>query len=479
MDEPVPGGQDLQPRRSVRRRPAPALLIAVVATLAVLGYYLGYLLITRTAPRVSQAVDRQAPAALSAATVAPTPLPSAGLDSTAPEPAPAGVQRALSVAFRNPDLGGRLVADVADAVTGSALAQQDPTGTAAPASTAKLLTAAAVLTVHRGTDRIVTRVETDANPGELVLVGSGDPTLTGAAPGQPGAYPDAARMSALAAQVTARHIQVSRILVDDSLFTGPSVSPNWGAGDAPSDYAAPITAAMVDGGRNQPGDEVRSGQPDLAAGQALARLLGIADSAVSIGTAPAGASVVGHVASATYAELVDQMLQNSDNVIAECLARQVAIATHATVSFTGAAAAIRQVLQRDAVDVGTGMSDGSGLAVSDRLSPATLIAVLRLITGPDHPALHAIVTALPVAGWSGTLADRFAIGSGTAAGAGAVRAKTGTLSNVSALAGLAYDRAGRLLVFALIADQVVPGGTLGAEAALDQIAADLSRCGCS
>jgi len=268
--------------------------------------------------------------------------------------------------------------------------------------------------------------------------------------------------------------------VDDGLFIGPTISPDWGPGDAPSEFAAPITAVMADGGRAAPDDTIRSGQPDIAAGQALASLLGVPGIPVTLGSATAGAKVLARVQSPQLSELVAQMLQPSDNVIAECLARQVAIARHQPASFTGAAGAIRTVLSGLGVDVGSGMTDGSGLAAGDRLTPTALAGVLRLVVGTANPSLRAIVTALPVAGWSGTLTDRFVPGTDSARGAGVVRAKTGTLTGVSALAGLVHDADGRQLVFAMIADQVAPSGagTVDAEAALDVVASTLARCGC-
>ncbi len=146
--------------------------------------------------------------------------------------------------------------------------------TAPPASTAKLLTATAVLTAYPAAHRFTTTVVAGAKPGTVVLVGGGDPTLTAAATGTAGAYPGAARIGRLAAQLRAQHVRVQRVVVDDALFTGPSISPDWAPEDVPSTYASAITAAMADGGRAAPGDAVRSATPDLAAGHALATAAG-------------------------------------------------------------------------------------------------------------------------------------------------------------------------------------------------------------
>ncbi|WP_261556229.1 D-alanyl-D-alanine carboxypeptidase, partial [Frankia tisae] len=85
-----------------------------------------------------------------------------------------------------------------------------------------------------------------------------------------------------------------------------------------------------------------------------------------------------------------------------------------------------------------------------------------------------VLTGLPVAGFSGTLNDRYATAD-TAPGAGDVRAKTGTLRNVSSLAGQLVDADGRLLLFAFLSPAEEAGGT---KAALDRVAAALAGCGC-
>ena len=71
------------------------------------------------------------------------------------------------------------------------------------------------------------------------------------------------------------------------------------------------------------------------------------------------------------------------------------------------------------------------------------------------------------------------IASGSPAGPGLVRGKTGTLTGVSALAGLATDRDGSTMVFVLAADRVRLEDTLDAREALDRLAAALAGCRCS
>ena len=428
-------------------------------------------------PRSPELTPSPTPSAMLHA--ADLPSRSAGQPAPSTQPTPAMIAAALAKPLASAALGGRVLAEVVDEQSGTVLYQREAGTTAAPASTAKLAVAVATLTVHAATDRITTTVVAGAQPATVVLVGAGDPTLSAAPPGQPSAYPDAARISGLAAQLKAQHRQVNQVIVDDSLFSGPAISPAWQPGDVPSSYASAITAAMADGGRDTPTSTVRSSAPDLAAGDALAADLGLGPSQVRLGVAPAQAPVLAVVRSASYGELVQQMLTESDNVIAECLGRLVAVARNGPASFTGGANAIRAVLAGLGVRLAGAMLDASGLAAADRLAPADLVGVLGLIAGKADPNLHAIVDDLPIAAWQGTLAGRYTSGP-SAAGAGLVRAKTGTLTGVSTLAGLVTDGSGRLLAFSFVADQVPPGdaGTVAAEQALDVAASALAACTC-
>jgi D-alanyl-D-alanine carboxypeptidase/D-alanyl-D-alanine-endopeptidase (penicillin-binding protein 4) len=387
-------------------------------------------------------------------------------------PAATAVAAALAGPLAAAALGTAVLAQVTDADTDLPLFAKSATATGAPASTAKIATAVAVFAVHASTDRITTTVVAGATPGQIVLVGAGDPTLSGAAAGTATPYAGAARLSDLAAQIKAAGVAVNQVIVDGRLFTGPSTAPSWQKNDVPTDYASGITAVMADGGRDRPTATVRSSNPDLGAGDELAADLGLPASMVTRGAAPANAKQLASVQSATYGQLVQQMLEDSDNVIAEVLARQVAISAHQPASFTGAAAGVRATDSGLGADIGTGMTDGSGLAASDRLAPAALVALLRVAI--ERPELRDVINDLPVADWSGTLANRYNTAPASA-GAGLVRAKTGTLTSVSSLAGVVTTITGRVLVFAFIAPNVSAGaaGTAAAEAALDLAAAVL------
>ena len=409
------------------------------------------------------------------AIAASTRTPGADPTPTAAPARAAAVAATLRAPLAAAGLGPRVRAEVVDVASGASVLERSATTPAAPASTAKLLTAAAVLTTRGPDYRIPTSVVVGTG-GALVLVGHGDPTLSGSAAGRTPAYPGAARLQALAAAVTAAGVRPTRIVVDDSAFTGPTVSPAWAREDVPSEYGAAVTATMTDGGRASPTAVVRSAAPDLAAGTELAALLGRGGLPVTRGAAPARARVLGTVRSAPVSQLVAQMLMESDNVIAECLGRQVAMARGLPATFTGAAAAIRATVRTLGVDPGAGMLDASGLAAADRLTTGALAHLLAVVATRPAGALGDLVAGLPVAAWSGSLQSRYLAGSAHAA-AGLVRAKTGTLTGVSALAGLVHDRSGRLLAFSLIADRNT--STPAAEAALDAVAAGLAACTCT
>ncbi|MGY2083029.1 D-alanyl-D-alanine carboxypeptidase/D-alanyl-D-alanine endopeptidase [Blastococcus sp. SYSU DS0539] len=401
----------------------------------------------------------------------------AALSADAPVPDADVLAATLGPLVTGPALGPGATAQVVDVATGQVLFDEDAAAPLTPASTAKLLTAAAVLTTLDPGETLETRVVSGAAPGEVVLVGGGDPTLSRTEPSQ--TYPGAATMADLATQVVGAlpaGTPVTRVVVDSSLFTGPLTASGWGAGDAPSSYAAPVTATAVDGARVSPGATARSGQPGIDAGAALADALGAPGAAVVLGQAPAGATTLGAVQSAPVVRLVEQALAMSDNVLAEALARQVALARDEPASFDGAAQAVVDALEEAGLDVsGVTLADGSGLSREDSVTAELLTALVRGAADGSLGEASGLLAGLPVAGYDGTLADRGDDDPATAPGT--VRAKTGTLLGVHALAGTVVTADGRLLAFTVVADEAT-GSEAAAEAALDEFAATLAACGC-
>ena len=93
---------------------------------------------------------------------------------------------------------GEFTGSVTDPATGTVLWSRTAGTPLVPGSTVKLLTSAAALLTLDPTERLVTRVVAGPEPGTVVLVGGGDPTLTALPAGKEGVYPDPARLTALA-----------------------------------------------------------------------------------------------------------------------------------------------------------------------------------------------------------------------------------------------------------------------------------------
>ena len=413
---------------------------------------------------------------------APVNLSLRGPDATTPAPTPSGVEAAVAGAAANPDLG-TFTGSVVDPATGQTLWQHDAGTPLTPASTTKLLTAAGLLLSVDHGKQLSTTVVAGPEPGSVVLVAGGDITLSSLAAGKESVYPGAARLDDLVAQVKqAAGGTVTSVRLDVSAFTGAPTAPGWAPEDAPSTYATAVGPAMLDGGRSIANDDhsMRVGDPATVLAQQFAGRLGAQVGSPVTTTAPKGAKVLGEVRSAPLSELVDAAMLISDDVLAEILARQTAIAAGKDPSFAGGAEATLEVLRANGFDVnGVQLSDASGLSTSNRVPAKLLSDLLAVAAAPDGAdprtaKLRPMLGGLPVAGGSGTLADRYTSAPSDVA-KGWIRAKTGTLSGVNTLAGIVLDADGRPLVFALMSSGPSPAA---ARPALDAVAAGLRGCGC-
>jgi serine-type D-Ala-D-Ala carboxypeptidase/endopeptidase (penicillin-binding protein 4) len=342
---------------------------------------------------------------------------------------PSRLARALVVPHVAASRTGAIAVDLA---TGRSIFARNPRLALAPASTEKLPVTYAALALLGPAFRFQTDVVGEGEQrgsswiGNLVLQGHGDPGLS------------TGDLRALAAQLrTAGIRRVTGDLVgDESWFDARRTAPGW----KPSYYvgeSAPLSALVVDRARYR---GAVWGRPALAAA------LGFRDELRRIGIAVAGRVLVrsadpqafplASVASPTLAVIVRWMDHASDNFTAEILLKELgAVVARRGTTVAGAAIVTRQLAAAGVPLAGVRVVDGSGLSLLDRLTASALAGILRAVwASPELRA--AFVSALPVAGVSGTLEDRMR----RAPARGNVVAKTGTTAQASALAGYVRGR---------------------------------------
>jgi len=368
-------------------------------------------------------------------------------------------------------------------------------GLVIPASTLKLFTSLAALEAIEPDRRFRTIVTSQPGPGgrRLVLIGGGDPLLATRKPAA-ASYPEPATLTALATR-TAKALRADgarprvRLGFDDSLFSRPAVSPHWEDDYIADNVATPVSALWVDEGITSTAPTARTRTPARAAATAFAVALERAGvtvrGAVQRTNGSDDGAAIASVSSPTLTQIVQLMLETSDNESAEVVLRHLAIAEGKPATFGGGSRAVLAVLAELGVPLErVEIHDGSGLARDNVVTTEALLSVLTIGAGDAEGGgrapvrLRPIVTGLPVAGFNGSLAGRF-VTPGTAGGLGLVRAKTGTLTGVHALAGVTVDAEGTTLAFVAVADEVKVAQTLDARAVLDEIAAALTTCACS
>lgn len=384
----------------------------------------------------------------------------------------AALAGALAPLLADPGLGTARGASVVDVATGQVLYESGAGDPMTPASTVKIATASAALAALGPEHRIRTTVTPGAGPGEIVLVGGGDPSLTAKKKSPAGVGGSLVALAADTAQaLKAAGTDTVTLGYDDSLYTGAVLHPNP---TGRVDNIAPVSALTADEGRlddSTAGTAARTDDPSKDTARAFAALL--RDRGVKVNgepgkaKAPAGAQPLATTYSTPLAGLVERMLTNSDNDIAEALARQTAIAAGQPASFEGAEKAVTDKLASLGLDLkGTRFADGSGLNGADKVTARLLTGLLAKAADPRRPELRPVLTGLPVAGFTGTLSGRNA---GSSPAAGLLRAKTGTLTGVNTLAGTVVDPSGRLVAFAFLAGNTAD--KLPAEKGLDKLAA--------
>jgi serine-type D-Ala-D-Ala carboxypeptidase/endopeptidase (penicillin-binding protein 4) len=353
---------------------------------------------------------------------------------------------------------------------GDAFFEHNPALPLAGASTQKLLTATGLLLARGPEARLETRAVAAVPPsggvvaGDLFVVGGGDAALGTLAWSRDAPDPrdrvvhdvDGLVDAIVAAGVTRIN---GSVVGDGSRYDGERYNPAWPQRFIGQDAIGPIGGLMVNDGfaafspaqsaaATVPAPDPAADAARVVTNRLRAKGVGVVG-APRAGRAPGGGTEVASLASPPVSQIVAEMLTHSDNETAEAALKEMGVATSGNGSAAAGKAALTQLLTDAGVAVdGVGLVDGSGLSNQGRLTCHTLTELLTL---PESgPVLR---DGLAVAGETGTLAERWR---GTQV-AGRLRAKTGSLRNVTALAGEVEPLAGGRVTFAYVANVPDPG----------------------
>lgn len=423
----------------------------------------------RAAVLPAASVERSSPPPVGYRAPVTADPPALPLDELAPAAAPAAKALLDRLAKLPKGAAGRTSVVVADPQSGQTLIDRGDRP-AIPASTMKLLSAL-VAQETLGNDRTFATTTVSPNPGTVILRGGGDPLLSDArADGRASLQQLAA---ATATELTRAGTSRVTLGYDATLFTGRSWHRHWTENYSYS--VAPISALMADGARTRTGQAEKN--PARTAATRFAKRLakaGIAVAAIKPMVAPADAAELAAVRSTSLEELINQALQASDNTAIETLTRQAALASGRRGDFAGASQTVSDTLSRLGLWApGMVIDDTCGLSRENRVTPGVLAKAMQLVLTEER--FRSLVAGLPLGGVTGTLSLRFD-DARERAGRGVVRAKTGSLRDVTALAGYLVTADGAPVVFAFIANDV--SRSWDVKDWMDTTTARWAACGC-
>jgi D-alanyl-D-alanine carboxypeptidase/D-alanyl-D-alanine-endopeptidase (penicillin-binding protein 4) len=311
-------------------------------------------------------------------------------------------------------------------------------------------------------------------------------------PGESSVYSKPPRIRNLARQALAAlpaDVPITKIILDDSFFSGERWNPDWPAKYRTLGYVSNITSIQADGDRVQPNRLIssysfrRGKDPVLTVGEAFRESLGVraAGAELVVGQTPSDAYVVGQVQSQDMRQSwLGHMLTHSDNTGAEFIARHAAKAAGLEGSIAGANKVIRQSLRelglRPRAFV---IRDASGLSNENRVH-SKLLAELMVKVAKAENGLDALTQWMPISGQTGTL--RFRFQGKSAIARGHVIAKTGYIPGLYGLSGIVNASDGSRLAFAVFARADRENGvsvTYTAQGAIDRVVTRFYTCGAS
>ena len=303
-----------------------------------------------------------------------------------------------------------------------------------PASTMKLMTAVTALDLYGGNHPFTTELRSRGSLvghtpyGDLVCVGGMDPAFDG---GDLQVFVDRIRSAGI-------DTICGRIVADRSMKDTLLLGEGW-CWDDDNPCLSPLLVSRKDNFLQRFTHELQS------AG------IVIVDTLINKNSLPVGESWGGASLSHSFDQLLTRMMKQSDNLYAECMFYHNALATSRPATQKNARTAVRQMIQRLGYDPARyRVADGSGLSLYNYVSAELLTSLLRYAWRSDRIREH-LVPSLPLAGVDGTLKDRMQKSKAYRN----VRAKTGTLTGISSLAGYLTAANGHQFAFCIINQGVV------------------------
>ena len=327
-----------------------------------------------------------------------------------------------------------------------------PNSVRPPASVEKLYTTVALLRKFKPTFRLHTTVlgagHLDGGGtwhGDLYLRGDGDPTFGDGGFNHVYELGYGPTTGQLVAQLSDRgiHRVTGQVIADESLFDAHRGGMMTDLAPDIPDFGGQMSALVYDHGSTD-----GKVSPALFAVKQLVAAMRAAhiEAAAAPYTekAPRHAHKLASEHSPTLKDLIDLMNFRSDDLFAELLTKQLGSRYGRSGSISSGA----KVVSHEVAHYGIhpGILDGSGLSRDDRSSPAQVLVLLRKVW--HTPIGHILLPSLPVVGVNGTTRR---IGVGTVA-QGRCIGKTGTLNNVTNLAGYCQAQHGHMLAFVLFID---------------------------
>jgi D-alanyl-D-alanine carboxypeptidase len=322
--------------------------------------------------------------------------------------------------------------------TGEDIVSQNPYKAMIPASTMKCFTTAAALVAGLDTScfetsvSLVGEIEDGVLHGDLVVEGSGDPTINSAQfPSTPNFVSEIAKA---VKQAGVKEIE-GVIRIDSSRFPDDGPCDRWEISDTKYEYGAGLYSLNYRD--NRVGDKAMDPQPSEVFGEALENSLlaeGVNVDWDEVDLSGATTTEIVRHKSPQCSEIMTNLMKRSDNLFAEGMLRKLAPHQSRSTALAREKSLLANLgLNFDITDI----YDGSGLSRNNRVTAKCMADLLALMANRKGKNVS-YVSLFPVVGKEGTVKQLLTGSSLT----GQLVLKSGSMNGVHCYAGYKIDSEG-------------------------------------